>query len=63
MGKYIERFHSGYVRLRKFLLLKPYLARKQRRYKFASILGGSEEILGDMAVKMAMKAYPSTAKL
>jgi alkylation response protein AidB-like acyl-CoA dehydrogenase len=43
MGKYIERFHSG--------------------YKFASILGGSEEILGDMAMKMAMKSYPRDAKL
>ncbi|KAJ3325513.1 hypothetical protein HDU76_013160 [Blyttiomyces sp. JEL0837] len=35
----------------------------QRTYKFGSILGGSEEIMADLGVRMAMKAYPKNAKL
>lgn len=35
----------------------------QRTYKFGSILGGSEEIMADLGIRMAMKAYPKDAKL
>ncbi|TPX72950.1 hypothetical protein SpCBS45565_g00388 [Spizellomyces sp. 'palustris'] len=35
----------------------------QRTYKFAAILGGSEEIMADLGVRQAMKFYPKTAKL
>jgi hypothetical protein len=35
----------------------------QRTYKFGSILGGSEEIMADLGVRMAMKQYPKDAKL
>lgn len=35
----------------------------QRTYKFGAILGGSEEIMADLGVRMAMKAFPSDAKL
>ena len=34
-----------------------------RGSKFAAILGGSEEIMADLGVKMAMVAYPKNAKL
>ncbi|KAJ1553997.1 hypothetical protein HK096_005438 [Nowakowskiella sp. JEL0078] len=30
----------------------------QRTYKFASILGGSEEIMADLGVRQAMKDFP-----
>ena len=32
-------------------------------YKFAAILGGSEEIMADLGVKMAMRKFPMNAKL
>ncbi|KAJ3219303.1 hypothetical protein HDU67_001922 [Dinochytrium kinnereticum] len=35
----------------------------QRTYKYGSILGGSEEIMADLGVRMAMKSYPPNAKL
>lgn len=35
----------------------------QRTYKFASILGGSEEIMADLGVRQALRAYPQNAKL
>lgn len=34
-----------------------------RIYKVPSVYGGSEEIMADLAVRQAMKAYPPTAKL
>lgn len=35
----------------------------QRSVKFAAILGGSEEIMGDLGIRQALKYYPQTAKL
>ena len=35
--------------------------RMQRAIKYGAILGGSEEIMGDLGVKMAMKGFPKTA--
>ncbi|KAI9347176.1 acyl-CoA dehydrogenase/oxidase [Zopfochytrium polystomum] len=35
----------------------------QRTYKYGAILGGSEEIMADLGVRMAMKAFPKDAKL
>ncbi|KAI8819314.1 acyl-CoA dehydrogenase/oxidase [Fimicolochytrium jonesii] len=35
----------------------------QRTFKFASILGGSEEIMADLGVRQAMRFYPTDAKL
>merc|ERR1719183_2715678 len=35
----------------------------QRTFKFASILGGSEEIMADLGVRQAMAAIPPDAKL
>ena len=37
--------------------------RFMRTYKFGAILGGSEEILVDQAVKLALKDYPGGARL
>eukprot|EP00656_Telonema_subtile_P006472 TRINITY_DN12999_c0_g1_i2.p1 TRINITY_DN12999_c0_g1~~TRINITY_DN12999_c0_g1_i2.p1 ORF type:complete len:528 (-),score=175.28 TRINITY_DN12999_c0_g1_i2:163-1746(-) len=37
--------------------------RFQRSYKFGSILGGSEEIMADLGIKMALKKYPENARL
>lgn len=34
-----------------------------RTYKFGSILGGSEEIMADLGIKIAMKQMPKNAKL
>lgn len=34
-----------------------------RTYKFGSILGGSEEIMADLGIKLAMKQMPKTARL
>lgn len=34
-----------------------------RTYKFGSILGGSEEIMADLGIKLAMKQMPKNAKL
>ena len=39
------------------------IERFQRSYKFGSILGGSEEIMADLGIKMAMKRYPENARL
>jgi alkylation response protein AidB-like acyl-CoA dehydrogenase len=35
----------------------------QRTYKFASILGGSEEIMADLGVRQALLSFPQDAKL
>jgi alkylation response protein AidB-like acyl-CoA dehydrogenase len=35
----------------------------QRTFKFASILGGSEEIMADLGVRQAMAMFPQSAKL
>lgn len=35
----------------------------QRTYKFAAILGGSEEIMADLGVKQALKKFPPGARL
>ena len=35
----------------------------QRTFKFASILGGSEEIMADLGVRQAMITFPADAKL
>ena len=35
----------------------------QRTFKFASILGGSEEIMADLGVRQAMMSWPADAKL
>jgi len=34
-----------------------------RTYKFAAILGGSEEIMADLGVRQAMRAFPTNSKL
>ena len=39
------------------------IERFQRTHKFASILGGSEEIMADLGIKMAQRTYPSNARL
>ena len=39
------------------------IERFQRTYKFASILGGSEEIMADLGIKMAAKEMPKNARL
>lgn len=31
----------------------------QRTYKFAAILGGSEEIMADLGIRQAMKSFPN----
>ena len=35
----------------------------QKTYKFGAILGGSEEIMADLGVKLAMKSMPKNARL
>lgn len=35
----------------------------QRSIKFGAILGGSEEIMSDLGIRMAMRTFPKTAKL
>lgn len=40
-----------------------YLEAFQRTYKFASVLGGSEEIMADLGVRQAMRMFPRSAKL
>lgn len=37
--------------------------RFNRTYKFAAILGGSEDVLADAAIRMSVKDFPETAKL
>jgi len=37
--------------------------RFQRTYKFAAILGGSEDVLADAAIRMSIKDFPTNAKL
>jgi len=39
------------------------IERLQRTFKFASILGGSEEVLADLAMRQAMKGFPKMARL
>ncbi|CAK9044377.1 Acyl-CoA dehydrogenase apdG (Aspyridones biosynthesis protein G) [Durusdinium trenchii] len=40
-----------------------YVERFMRTNKFAAILGGSEEVMADLGIKMAIKQMPSNAKL
>jgi alkylation response protein AidB-like acyl-CoA dehydrogenase len=40
-----------------------YVERFNSQNKLGAILGGSEEILADLGVKMALKAYPNNARL
>jgi len=40
-----------------------YVERFMRTNKFAAILGGSEEVMADLGIKMATKGIPATAKL
>ncbi|KAI8621039.1 acyl-CoA dehydrogenase/oxidase [Chytriomyces sp. MP71] len=35
----------------------------QRTYKYGAILGGSEEIMADLGIRMALKQFPKTARL
>ena len=35
----------------------------QRTFKFLSVLGGSEEIMADLAIRMEMKKFPKQARL
>lgn len=37
--------------------------RYHRAIKFASILGGSEEIMSDLGIRQAMKIFPKNARL
>eukprot|EP00928_Gymnodinium_smaydae_P043474 TRINITY_DN29113_c0_g2_i1.p1 TRINITY_DN29113_c0_g2~~TRINITY_DN29113_c0_g2_i1.p1 ORF type:complete len:534 (-),score=140.07 TRINITY_DN29113_c0_g2_i1:146-1576(-) len=37
--------------------------RFKNTYKFAAILGGSEEIMADLGIKLTMKKFPTNAKL
>jgi len=37
--------------------------RFNRTYKFAAILGGSEDVLADAAIRMSVKDFPPNAKL
>jgi hypothetical protein len=37
-----------------------YIEAFQRTYKFAAILGGSEEIMADLGIRMAMKQMPKS---
>lgn len=39
------------------------IERFNRTYKFGAILGGSEEIMADLGIKMAMKQMPENARL
>lgn len=39
------------------------IERFQKTYKFGAILGGSEEIMADLGVKLALKRLPKNAKL
>lgn len=39
------------------------IERYHRATKFASILGGSEEIMADLGMKQAIKYFPKTARL
>jgi len=40
-----------------------YVEQFQRSIKYGAILGGSEEIMGDLGIRLATRAYPSQAKL
>ena len=40
-----------------------YVERFNSQNKLGAILGGSEEILADLGIKMALKAYPNHARL
>ena len=39
------------------------IERFNRTYKFAAILGGSEDVLADAAIRMSVKNFPDNAKL
>jgi len=39
------------------------IERFNRTYKFAAILGGSEDVLSDAGIRMAIKGFPDSAKL
>lgn len=40
-----------------------FVERFNRTQKFAAILGGSEDVLADAAIRMAVKDFPTNAKL
>jgi hypothetical protein len=40
-----------------------YIELFQKNYKFGAILGGSEEIMGDLGIKMMMRKYPENSRL
>eukprot|EP00924_Labyrinthula_sp_SR-Ha-C_P013002 maker-scaffold_12-snap-gene-6.44-mRNA-1 protein AED:0.00 eAED:0.00 QI:206/1/1/1/1/1/2/452/516 len=40
-----------------------YIERFQKTYKYGAILGGSEEVMVDLGVKLAMKGMPKNARL
>ena len=40
-----------------------FVERFKNTYKFAAILGGSEEIMADLGIKLSMKSFPKNAKL
>lgn len=40
-----------------------FIERFQKSYKFGSILGGSEEVMADLGVKLALKNMPANARL
>ena len=40
-----------------------YIEKFQKNYKYGAILGGSEEIMADLGIKMAMRNYPMEARL
>ncbi|ORX48572.1 acyl-CoA dehydrogenase NM domain-like protein [Hesseltinella vesiculosa] len=40
-----------------------YVEAFQRTYKFAAILGGSEEIMADLGLRQAMRVFPKSARL
>jgi len=35
----------------------------QKSFKLASVYGGSEEIMADLAIRQALKSFPKNAKL
>jgi len=40
-----------------------YIEEFQRSVKYGAILGGSEEIMGDLGIRLAQRAFPANAKL
>jgi len=40
-----------------------FIEKFQKSFKFASIYGGSEEIMADLGIRQALRFFPETAKL